>query len=277
MVSARVATMAFQHKMQRNRFEYKYLIDERCAHEVRSFTRAYLVHDDYAKAENKWAYGTHSVYLDGPGLPLYNAKIQGHKNRFKLRVRFYTEKDTDPVFFEVKRRVNDIIMKDRALVYRDRALEIMKGASPRMSDLVKKGNLDHWASLCRFCTMRDNIHATPRVFVSYMREAWVNPNNDAVRLTFDRDLCGGRWDGTFIVKKEVKCPPLMIGAPLVLELKFTDRFPYWFREMAQALNLERRAMAKYCQTTYWVPRKYELEHNVDATDYGMMDEMMTYH
>ena len=34
--------MAFQHRMQRNRFEYKYLIDERCAHEVRSFARAYL-------------------------------------------------------------------------------------------------------------------------------------------------------------------------------------------------------------------------------------------
>ena len=42
----------------------------------------------------KWAYPTHSIYLDGPGYPLYTATIQGHNNRFKLRVRYYTEKDT---------------------------------------------------------------------------------------------------------------------------------------------------------------------------------------
>ena len=47
--------MAYQHKMQRNRFEYKYLIDERCAHEVRNFARSYLVHDEFARAEMKWA------------------------------------------------------------------------------------------------------------------------------------------------------------------------------------------------------------------------------
>src|SRR4051812_48892967 len=120
--------MAYQHKMQRNRFEYKYLIDERCAHEVRNFARSYLVHDEFARAEMKWAYDTHSVYLDGPGLPLYHATVQGHMNRYKLRVRYYTEKESDPVFFEVKRRVNDIIMKDRALVKRDRALRLLEGA-----------------------------------------------------------------------------------------------------------------------------------------------------
>ena len=242
--------------MQRNRFEYKYLIDERCAHEVRTFARAYLVHDDNARAEQKWAYATNSVYLDGPGYPLFNATMQGHKNRFKLRVRYYTENASDPVFFEIKRRVNDIIMKDRALVKRDRAFRILAGESPRLSDLVKPGNLDHWSSLRRFCDMRDNIGAVPRVYVSYLREAWVKTDDDNVRLTFDRELCGGKWDWdpTFTVKREVKIPPLMAHAPCVLELKFTDRFPYWFRDMAQAMNLERRANAKYVQTAFWVPR-----------------------
>jgi hypothetical protein len=47
----------------------------------------------------------------------------------------------------------------------------------------------------------------------------------------------------------------MAGAPCVLELKFTDRFPHWFREMSRALNLERRSNAKYVQTAFWVPRK----------------------
>ena len=265
--------MAHQHKMQRNRFEYKYLIDERCANEIRNFTRCYLVHDENARPDMKYAYYTHSVYFDGPGLPLYNATLQGHKNRFKLRVRFYTESDADPVFFEIKRRVNDIILKDRATVHRAGALRIMNGGAARITDLVKPGNMDHWAALQRFCYMRDNIAATPRVFVSYTREAWVHPSNDAVRLTFDRDLYGGRWDGTFVVKRDVKCPPLLAGSPTVLELKFTDRFPRWFGEMVRALNLERRAMAKYCQSTFWVPRRNQLEQGMDP---NLAEEMMTY-
>ena len=248
--------MAFQHRMQRNRFEYKYLIDERCAHDVRSFARAHLVRDEYAKCEMKWAYPTNSIYLDGPGYPLYNATIQGHRNRFKLRVRYYTENTSDPVFFEVKRRVNDIILKDRALVKRDRALRILAGEPARMGDLVDPADLDAWASLRRFCEMQASVAAVPRVYVSYQREAWVKPEDDNVRLTFDRYLCGGKWDWdpTFKVKKDVHVPPLMAAAPCVLELKFTDRFPYWFREMVGALNLERRSNAKYVQTAFWVPR-----------------------
>jgi hypothetical protein len=204
----------------------------------------------------KWAYPTNSVYLDGPGYPLYYSTIQGHKNRFKLRVRYYTENETDPVFFEIKRRVNDIILKDRALVKRDRAVRVLAGEAPRPTDLLKPADLDAWWSLRRFCDMRDKIGAIPRVYVSYLREAWVKTDDDNVRLTFDRHLCGGKWDWdpSFTVKREVYPPPLMATNPCVLELKFTDRFPYWFREMARSLNLERRNNAKYVQTAFWVPR-----------------------
>jgi len=259
--------MAYQHRMQRNRFEYKYLIDERCAHDVRSFTRSYLVRDENARAQQKWSYATNSIYLDGPGYPLYNATLQGHKNRFKLRVRYYTENASDPVYFEIKRRVNDIILKDRALVRRERALRILAGESPRIGDLVRAGDLDAWSALRRFCDMRDNVAALPRVYVSYQREAWVKPDDDNVRLTFDRELCGGKWDWdpTFTVKRDVQVPPLMAGAPCVLELKFTDRFPHWFREMTRALNLERRSNAKYVQAAFWVPRKGAVApHGSDA-------------
>src|SRR4051812_8846799 len=265
--------MAFQHRMQRNRFEYKYLIDERCAHEVRTFCRAYLVHDDFAKAENKWAYPTHSVYLDGPGYPLYHSTVQGHKNRYKLRVRYYTEEDKDPVFFEVKRRINDIILKDRALVKRDRALRILAGECPRITDLVKQNDLDAWSALRRFCDLRDNIAAQPMVYVSYSREAWVKTDDDNVRLTFDRHLCGGKFDGSFRIKKDVHVPPLLAGHPCVLELKFTDRFPFWFREMAAALNLERRNNAKYVQTAFWVPRAklFVPSGRENSVDPGLME------
>jgi hypothetical protein len=82
----------------------------------------------------------------------------------------------------------------------------------------------------------------------------VKQSDDNVRLTFDRNLCGGKYDGTLGLKRDVFPPPLLAGHPCVLELKFADRFPHWFREMVAALNLERRNNAKYVQTTFWLPR-----------------------
>src|SRR5437762_3062921 len=99
--------MSFTDHMQRNRFELKYIIDERCARRVRDFIRAYVIHDRFARPEFSWAYPIYSVYLDGPSLPLYNATVCGHKNRFKLRARYYDANPKHPVFFETKRRVND--------------------------------------------------------------------------------------------------------------------------------------------------------------------------
>lgn len=243
------------HRLQRNRFEYKFLIDERTAHEVRSFARSYLVRDEHAQPALNYAYPTHSVYLDGPGLPLYRSTLEGHRNRFKLRVRYYSEESSDAVYFEIKRRVNDVILKERAKMNRVRALELFRGRPPAREDLLDPADFESWAALGRFFELRDEVQATPRVYVSYLREAWVREGDNAVRLTFDRELCGGAYAHTFKVNREVWPPPLLPSAPVILELKFSDRYPNWFGDMCHALSLERRKMAKYCMITYWLPRK----------------------
>src|SRR6185437_15639980 len=90
--------MPFNDHMQRNRFELKYLIDERCARGVRDFIRSHLVHDRFARTELGWAYPIYSIYVDGPSLDCFNATLCGHKNRFKLRARYYDDKPDSPVF-----------------------------------------------------------------------------------------------------------------------------------------------------------------------------------
>ena len=44
--------------------------------------------------------------------------INGDKNRYKLRLRFYEDNPHAPVFFEIKRRMNDAIMKQRCGIKR---------------------------------------------------------------------------------------------------------------------------------------------------------------
>jgi len=229
--------------LQGSRFEFKYVISEPCAQAVREYAVGFLVPDEHADPERHYMYPVHSLYLDSPAMDLCQATIHGLKNRFKLRIRFYDDLAESPVFFEIKRRVNDAILKERAAVRRRSLPAILMGQWPMPADLVDPSDKSLGA-LHRFCGLRSSIQAVPKTFVSYMREAYVSPNSNSVRLTFDRQLMGAPYRNGFQVPRaKERCYPKIPG--VVLELKFTERFPAWMGEMVRRFNLQRCSMAKY--------------------------------
>lgn len=243
--------MAFEHRLQRQRFELKYVIDEPTARLVRDFARSYLQRDEHAIPELRYAYPIYSLYLDSPQLALYRATIEGRMNRFKLRIRYYNEVPTGPLFFEIKRRVNECILKERAVVKRDRLRELLAGRCPRPDDLVKPDDAKGYSALRRFCELCGNISAEGQVIVFYHREAWVTPTDDSVRLTFDRDLATAPYDGHL---GEKTWTPAMTDGVVVLELKFDNRFPLWMRDLVFACNLYRTSFPKYVHCTEALPQ-----------------------
>ena len=96
-----------QDKLQLQRFELKYVVNERKALAVRDFVSSYLDVDEYGATLPNFSYPVHSLYLDSDDLSLYQTTINGDKNRFKLRLRYYDGREDSPVFFEVKRRTNN--------------------------------------------------------------------------------------------------------------------------------------------------------------------------
>jgi len=78
-------------KLQPQRFELKYLVNEDVALAMRDFVRSYLVPDEFASKSATLSYLNHSLYLDSDDLQLYWDVINGNKNRHKLRLRFYDE------------------------------------------------------------------------------------------------------------------------------------------------------------------------------------------
>src|SRR5213594_4241209 len=106
-------------RMQKQRFELKYLVNEETALMVRDFVRSYLDFDEYSVGKPNYSYPVHSLYVDSDDLKLYWATINGDKNRFKLRLRFYNNHPDTPVFFEIKRRLNGCILKQRGGVRKD--------------------------------------------------------------------------------------------------------------------------------------------------------------
>lgn len=242
----------YHHQAQVNRFELKYIIHEGYVAPIREFLRCHLELDEYARPELANNYQIHSLYLDSPGLDLCLATLHGHKNRFKLRIRFYDDDPLNPVFFEVKRRVSDVIIKDRVGVHRRSVQRILDHNWPEPDDLLQN-NPKNFADLKKFCSLRNVLEAERGLFVSYLREAWVAPFDDQVRVTFDHQISAShQLDDTlrmFGLKTWIQ--PQIPG--IVLELKFCDRFPQWMNELVQEFNLERTVMAKYvaCVESHW--------------------------
>jgi hypothetical protein len=232
-------------RMQRQRFEFKYLLDERKALQVRQYVDGYLELDEASRDKPSRSYRVNSLYLDSDSLITFWDWVNSNRNRFKLRIRYYDELPQSPLFLEIKRRVSGCILKQRCAVSREAIHIILAGQIPPLSMVVSKGNwqLD---ALNNFVSMVGRLEAKPKALVTYMREAYVHRANEGIRVTMDRQVSiGPRESADFKVHMDRFEQPF--GEKVILELKFTNRFPDWFAEMVRVLGLTRAAAAKYCE------------------------------
>lgn len=232
-----------EDKLQLQRFELKYIVREEVALAVRNFVSSYLEIDEYGATQPNLSYSVHSLYLDSDDLATYWSTINGNKNRFKLRLRFYENQPAAPVFFEIKRRMNDAILKQRGAVRREAVDWLLAGHLPEPAHLVSK-DPKQLVALQRFCDYMNRLRAKPKAHVAYLREAWISPHNNSVRLTMDRQVRFAP-EPTASLRAEMDNPVIVFGKNVVLELKFTGRFPDWFRELVRVYGLAQCSAAKY--------------------------------
>jgi hypothetical protein len=147
--------------------------------------------------------------------------------------------------------VNDVILKERAAVRREAVKRLLAGAPPAREDLINPADHDAFSSLHHFCHLRHLAHAGGRAIVAYTREAWNSPNNDDLRVTFDRAIRGAWFDEAQPIERALRIdgqrqwvhPPL--DGEVVLELKFTGTYPRWMQDLVASCDLYRVCMAKY--------------------------------
>ena len=230
-------------KLQMQRLEYKYQISESLALAVRSFVCSHLELDEYGANQPDNSYTIHSLYLDSRDLKTYWDTINGDKNRYKLRLRYYSEDPGSPVFFEVKRRVNDAILKQRGGVRRKAVDDLLAGHLPEPEHLLT-AQAKQYVALQRFSQLMLSIQARPKAHVCYRREAWVSTHDNSVRVTMDREV---RVAPEFTSRLQTSMGDhvMPFDGMVILELKFTGRFPNWFRDLTEALGLFRTSAAKY--------------------------------
>jgi hypothetical protein len=230
------------------RREFKYLIDEYTAKRVRRFIKPFCELDKNARHNGDQRYVIDSLYFDTPDMRLYWANDDEVTNRFKLRVRTYPETPGAPVFFEVKARYHDVVVKDRGRAPKNWPELLADGAGtvePRSASFES-------AAVERFTTLVRMHHARPVALVRYTREPYESTIDDYARVTFDRAIQSQLMDRISMVPTPGRWRASDSGermasgnSPTVLELKFTTHVPIWMVDMVRSLELDRRAFSKY--------------------------------
>lgn len=231
------------------RREYKYLIDARTVAGIRDAVRPFCSLDPWAAGSPTRRYTIDSLYLDTPDLSLFWANDHEKVDRFKLRIRTYPESPNSPVFFEVKRRYNDVISKTRGKVARDQWARLMTEPDAPIPAAVQGKDR---AAVERFLSLSRAMHVRPFSIVRYQREAYVSLIDDYARVTFDTHIRAWSTD-----KMSFEAPTRGWRALddavaqrgftslTVLELKFTSAVPRWMVALVERFDLRRAGFSKY--------------------------------
>jgi hypothetical protein len=243
------------------RYEYKYVIPDDRTDAIRRFIRPYVTLDEHAAKSPDRRYTIHNLYLDTPNLDLYQACINGAVDRCKLRIRWYDDLAQGPFFFEVKRKIRQVIVKDRAKVFLGDCQALLQGKPMSAREGPSADNLT------AFRAQVSLVGAVPTIFSRYTREAYESVFGEYARLTLDRAMCYQparscelREDPRGWIYADAAWATEGIRSATVLELKFTRDFPRWMSDLVAEFDLQRVGFSKYLASIF---------HRLDSSHGGM--------
>jgi hypothetical protein len=245
-----------------NRYELKYLVDQRVLAKVRPELSARLDHDTHG---DLGSYPLWSRYYDTYDLRCYWEKIDGIKFRRKLRIRHYGSPHTlsadTPVWVEIKQRLNRVTQKRRARLQYSDAVALCAGLEIDGCEAGDSAVVEEVERLVSDFALR------PITAIGYIRDALVGREEDAgLRVTFDTRIRARDRDLDLSVEGENR---FIVHPDLcVLEVKVNERVPYWLTELIARNNLQLVRMSKYCQSVDAFERKpRSMFHSLDEDLY----------
>lgn len=221
-------------KLHFRRIELKYVVPTKVIDLVVPTITKYLKPDTYANEDG--FYTVNSLYYDSPRLICYQQKLDGVLFRKKYRIRFYGHKKEH--FFEIKRKVGDTVIKERALIPND-----VDAGYGLLAGNTLINSLPDNRFRAELTADYHSLHLKPKVLISYRRKPFVSRFSNNLRVTIDYDLKAIKPRNGELNKQQ---PTNYISPELaVFELKFNARLPAWLEHIIKTHNLQRVSFSKY--------------------------------
>lgn len=229
------------------RYEYKYFVSYDHLGRLRSLIKPFMEIDKYAQ-EHGGEYTVRSIYFDTPDWECYFQKVAGVKRRNKVRLRGYNGGNVESeVFFEIKKKVDEPLYKNRASLTYEEAQQVLLGKSLDEVVFITTGKTNAGEDARRFLYHLRARRMSPVITVIYEREPYqaifFDKEND-LRITFDKNLRAVAWPSLDELFEE-KHPYPVEARRFIMEIKFNRYLPNWLRAVVSSLGLTRCSASKY--------------------------------
>lgn len=226
------------------RHEYKYYVPVFHLATLRSMLLPFVQPDRYAALQPEHHYTVRSIYFDTPDLEMYHTKREHIAHRMKVRLRGYNlGGDTAPVFFEIKRKYEGPILKNRATMPFESVKNIFQGASvdTYLPETNKADNVR------RFFYQLYTRRLRPVVTCIYEREAFISKVIDLdnnLRISLDKNLRSVPFPAVseLFTERDLRYP---LEQLFILEIKFNTYCPAWLKPILSMLELQKAPASKY--------------------------------
>ena len=224
----------------KNRLEYKYLVPLNSMDRLRNDLLKYLDYDDYASVRSNKEYTVRSIYLDTHDYKCYYEKMDGVHTRKKFRIRGYnTQAENNQIFFEIKRKYDNFISKNRAGMYFHDLHEVLRNTWNVPNLLDKEENDFEY-----FYYYYQLKQLEPKVLVVYDREPFECKFGSKLRITFDKNLRSKTVDNFVHLYDEDRLKDIY-QTKFIFEVKFFQVLPQWINRVLGKYDMTRLAVSKY--------------------------------
>ena len=209
------------------RYELKYLITKEQKQRILRAAAPYMARDQYGRTLIR------NIYFDTDSFLLVRRSIERPVYKEKLRIRSYGTSET--AFVELKKKYESIVYKRRLSLPADAAMDWIAGKTPCPEDTQIAREIGYFLSYYK--------GLSPKVLLTYEREAFYAFEDSAFRVTFDDNILCRETDVS--LRAPVGGGPLLGEDRALMEIKCAGGLPLWMVRVLSEEKIYKTSFSKY--------------------------------
>jgi len=218
------------HQLVFKRYELKYMLTSVQKKKILSAISPYMQLDKYGRTTVR------NIYFDTDSYRLIRRSIEKPAYKEKLRLRSYEQSsENSSVFAELKKKYEKVVYKRRIPLSEHDAMLWLSGKAECPYDTQISREINYF--------MHFYGKLTPKVFLSYEREAYYERNGGDFRITFDENILARDSDLTLCSLPYGE--PILENGRTLMELKCSGGIPLWMTEVLSREQIFKTPFSKY--------------------------------
>lgn len=212
------------------RYEVKYLLTRKQKEKILEAMCPYMELDAYGRSTIR------NIYYDTDNYRLIRNSQEKPIYKEKLRVRSYRAvKPEEQVFVELKKKYDGVVYKRRIQIAEREAMEYLAGRAEAPLHSQISEEIDYFLQFYKTLS--------PKVFLSYEREAYYTREPSEFRVTFDENIL---WRETDLsLEKGIYGADILQPGYTLMEIKTPGGIPLWMVKVLSEERIPKTSFSKY--------------------------------